>query len=142
MTATRRDPLPRPPNIPRGPHAIEPAPLGPCRVTLTLPSLNVGRPFARYYGTVPEAPRPPANRFALRRLGITAEELDARVSREVDEALTEVCTELAMERLTANASPEAPRILTKEDLMAFFRATGIPPPGPLRGVYRWAMDLE
>lgn len=59
----------------------------------------------------------------------------------MDEALRELQAERNLARITANASAEAPRILTKEDCLVLFRATGVPPPGPLWGVYRWAADL-
>ena len=135
-------PLPEIPRTDLQEQEAEPtSPQGPYRVTFTLPAPRRRTPFDRYFATAPKAPQPPANRFALRRLGITQEELDARVTREVDEALQEFRAERALERITANSSTEAPRILTKEDCLTFCRATGVPPPGALWGVYRWAADL-
>jgi hypothetical protein len=98
-------------------------------------------PFSHYFASASKAPRLPSNRFALRRLGISQEELEAGVAREVEEAISEGRAERGIERFTANASPEAPRILTKEDCLALFHATGVPPLGALGGVYCWAADL-
>ena len=73
------------------------------------------------------------------RLGISAAELDERVEQEVEEFMREITTERMMDRLTA---PEGlQRILTKEDCLTLFRATGVPASGPLWGVWRWAANL-
>jgi hypothetical protein len=65
--------------------------------------------------------------------------LDERVEQEVEEFMREITTERMMDRLTA---PEGlQRILTKEDCLTLFRATGVPASGPLWGVWRWAANL-
>jgi len=89
----------------------------------------------------PAPPRANPNRFALQRLGISTEELEARASAEVDELLLTMNAERRLENLAAGPS-EMPRIMTKEDCRTLFEATGVPPPGALRGVYRWAFDPE
>lgn len=116
-------------------------PQWPCRVTLTPPAHTRRTPFHHYFPTAAEAPRPDPNRFRLARLGITAEELDARVDREVEDALLEHRANRRLAALEAGTS-DCPRILTKEDCLTLFRATGVPPPGALWGVWRWAADLD
>ena len=74
-------------------------------------------------------------------MGITEEELQARVKVEVDSLLCGMKAEREWERIVASSSSDSPRVLSKEDCMTLFRATGVPPPGPLWGVYRWAADL-
>lgn len=68
--------------------------------------------------------------------------MDARVSAEVDELLCSMKAERQLERITTRSSADVPHIMTKEDCMTLFRATGVPPSGPLWGVYRWAADLD
>jgi hypothetical protein len=111
--------------------------IGPDRVTFSLPTIRNGSPFARYYHTVQELPRPNPNRFALARLGISPEELEARASIEVEEELR---VWRAERRLASITSTEFPRILSKEDCLVFFEVTGIPTSGSLLGVYQWAAD--
>lgn len=108
------------------------------RVTFYHPSYPRGGPaLTRYYASAMELPRPNPNRFALARLGISEAELEARVAREVDEALTT----LSAERRLANIfSYDFPRILSKVDCLVLFEATGVPTSGSLLGVYHWATD--
>lgn len=114
--------------------------IGPDRVTFCLPSPpSGGPPLPRYYATVQERPRPNPNRFALARLGISEAELEARVAREVDEELRVLCAETRWERIT---SVDFPRVLTKEDCLVLFEATGVPTSGSLVGVYQWASNIE
>jgi hypothetical protein len=94
-------------------------------------------PFDRYRKLPPAPARAYPNRFTLHRLGISEADLDVRLSSEVDERLHTLCAERRLDELTASSS-EFPRIMTKEDCMTLFNATGIPPPGALFGVYRWA----
>ena len=108
---------------------------------MTPPAHTRRTPFHHYFPTAAEAPRPDPNRFRLARLGITAEELDARVDREVEDALLEHRANRRLAALEAGTS-DCPRILTKEDCLTLFRATGVPPPGALWGVWRWAADLD
>jgi hypothetical protein len=112
--------------------------IGPDRVTYSLPTIRNGSPFARYYSSAQEQPRPNPNRFALARLGLSPEELEARASREVEEELRVLCAERKLERIF---SVECSRILSKEDCLVLFEATGIPSSGSLRGVYQWAADI-
>jgi hypothetical protein len=63
------------------------------------------------------------------------------VNSEVDELLHTMRAERRQENLTASSSVELPRIMSKEDCMTLFNATGVPPPGALWGVYRWAANL-
>ena len=117
-------------------------PIGPSRVTLMAPMRR--SPFDRYRKG-PSAPLPitvKKPRFAPPPLGISEEERDAQITAEVDEILTKLLAERRWEEITANSSKESPRILTKEDCMNMFIATGIPPPGALRGVYKWASSAD
>lgn len=80
----------------------------------------------------------------LQRLGLTAAEFDERVTREINELLREAKAERLLNRIftpITDSHEPLSRILTKEDCMTLFRATGVPPPGPLWGVYRWAANL-
>lgn len=72
-------------------------------------------------------------------MGMTEEELQRRASQEAAEELKTMWLERQLERLTSH--PGLQRILTKEDCMLLFTATGFPPPGPMMGIYRWAADL-
>ena len=63
-------------------------------------------------------------------------ELDEMTSREVEELLLAMRNERQLDRLAA--PPGLRRILTQEDCLTLFRATGLPPLGTLWGVYRWA----
>jgi hypothetical protein len=112
--------------------------IGPDRVTFTLPTTRWGSPFARYYHSAQERPRLNPNRFALARLGISLEELEARALSEAEEELRVLRAERKLESIT---STEFPRVLSKEDCLVFFDATGIPSSGALLGVYQWATDL-
>lgn len=116
-------------------------PIGPSRVTLMPRRSHQVSPFDHYRNVPPAPPIANPNRFALQRIGISEEELEARVRAEVDDLLTQMCAERRLENLTAGSS-EFPRIMTKEDCRNWFNATGIPPPGALWGVYRWAFDSE
>lgn len=72
-------------------------------------------------------------------MGMTEEELQRRASQEAAEELRTMWLERQLERLTS--PPGLQRILTKEDCMLLFTATGFPPPGSMMGIYRWAADL-
>ena len=120
-------------------HPQDLTPIGPDRVTLEPPATH-GQ-SSRYRPTAAEAPRPNPNRFALARMGISEEELNRRVDLEVDEALCDMQAERRLARITSGVDPGLQRVLSKEDCLTLFRATGVPPPGPLWGVYRWAADL-
>ena len=114
--------------------------IGPDRVTFWNPSLpQGGTPFIRYYATVPERPRPNPNRFAMARLGISEEELAARVASEIDEELRVIDAERRLARIT---DVDFPRLLSKEDCLVLFEATGVPTSGSLLGVYNWAADID
>ena len=113
--------------------------IGPDRVTFWNPSLpQGGTPFIRYYATVPERPRPNPNRFAMARLGISEEELAARVASEIDEELRVIDAERRLARIT---DVDFPRLLSKEDCLVLFEA-GVPTSGSLLGVYNWAADID
>jgi hypothetical protein len=114
-------------------------PIGPSRVTLFPHRIRQGSPFDRYRKTPPAPPTAHPNRFALQRLGISEEELEARLSSEVDERLLQLEAERRLDILTASSS-KFPRIMTREDCRTLFNATGIPPPGALGGIYRWAFS--
>lgn len=116
--------------------------IGPFRTTLTLPTIRKSSPFSRYYPTAPEAPRPRHNRFALKRLGLTEDILEVRVNQEVDDLLREMRAERQLARIMPGPSVDILRPLSKEDCLMLFIATGVPPPGPLWGVWRWAADLD
>ena len=109
------------------------------RITFTSPTTRRRSPFARYYHMPEDPPVPNTNRFALARLGISAEELQRRAAQEATEELTRIRLECQLESLTS--PPGFQRILTKEDCLLLFTATGVPPPGPLLGIYRWAANL-
>jgi len=113
--------------------------IGPDRVTLSHPSPRWGSPFARYYSFAQEQPRLNSNRFALARLGLSPVELVARASIEVEEELRVLSAERRWATIT---SSECPRVLSKEDCLVFFDATGIPSSSSLWGVYQWAADLD
>ena len=117
-------------------------PIGPSRVTLMPPMRSY--PLDRYR-KAPVAPPPSSHKpywTAQQRLGISEEELDAQIAAEVNEILPRLRAESRWEAITASSSKESPRILTKEDCRDLFTATGVPPPGALMGVYRWAFDEE
>lgn len=115
----------------------------PARVTLTLPDRPRKTPFDRYKATAEETPRPNPNRFALQRLGLSEEELDARVAAKVDELLRVCKAERRLDQLSTGPSPlAAPRVLTKEDCLTLFNATGVPTSRSLVGAFWWAVDLS
>lgn len=136
LTASGRSPVPQPIKTPCTSLGV-----GPFRTTLTNPTTRRSFPFARYYPTAPEAPRPNPNRFALAHLGISEETLDAKATREVDEILCYMKAERQLARITPGPSVDIPQPLSKEDCLTLFRATGVPPLGSLWGVYKWATDL-
>jgi hypothetical protein len=103
--------------------------------------IRKGSPFDRYRKVPPAPPTANPNRFVLQRLGISEEDLDAMVNSEVDELLHTMHAERRQENLIASSSVELPCIMSKEDCMTLFNATGVPPPGALWGVYRWAANL-
>ena len=112
------------------------------RVTLA-PFSTVRRSFMDIFkASVEPAPQPNPHRFKLRALGITQEEFDIQVAREVDEALAELTEERRRER---DPSPpvEPPLIpLSKEDCLRHFRTVGYPNTDRvMMGVWRWAVDL-
>ena len=115
-----------------------------CRVTFTHPGFRHRPPITRYYPWAEEAPRLNPNRFAYARMGLTAEMLDARVTAEVNELLDEMMREKRLAEIMPGPTPDIPRVLSKEDCLTLFRATGIPRPGSgaLYGVYRWAANLD
>lgn len=101
-------------------------------------------PFDHYKQTAENAPQPDLHRFVLQRLGLTAEEFEDRVTREINEALREARAERNLDLLatpTSDTHEPLSRILTKEDCMTLFRATGVPLSSALGGVYRWAANL-
>ena len=114
----------------------------PCRVTLRPPGIRSRSPFAGRYGIPPnplDPPQPNPNRFAYQRMGLSAETLDARVTAEVNELLWEARAE---RQLASLFPPHIQRILSKEDCLTLFRATGVPHhETALFGVWRWAADL-
>ena len=110
------------------------------RVTLEPPRHRGGTPFDHYKAQVPEAPQPNPYRFLLPKLNLTEEELNSRVDREVDTLLRDLRNERQLARLSTG-DDSLQRILTKEDCLTLFRATGVPQSGSLWGVYRWAADL-
>ena len=78
-------------------------------------------------------------------MGITQEELEARIDIKVEEALTELasarCSPSALHPAEPSQQLHATMVpLTKEDCLRLFR-DDMPPPGPLLGIYRWAVDL-
>lgn len=118
------------------------------RVTLMPPgppgASSSRTPFDYYKATAAEAPRPNPYRFVLQRLGITEQRFDEELTREINERVSEARAECRLEqRFVPNPNNEerVPRILTKEDCLCLFAATGVPTSGPLEGVYRWAADL-
>jgi hypothetical protein len=100
-------------------------------------------PFDHYKATAAPAPQPNPYRFLLRRLGITEQEFDDNLTMEVNERIRQARADSALEAIfpsTSNAEP-LERILTKDDCMHLFHATGVPPGGPFWGIFRWAADL-
>lgn len=59
--------------------------------------------------------------------------------REIDEELRVIMAERRLAHIT---SFDFPRILSKEDCLVLFEATGVPTSGSLLGVYKWATDAE
>ena len=90
-----------------------------------------GSPFSRYYATVVEPPRSTPIRAPHERLGLSADKFEARVAQEVDKELRMMRLERQLNCITANSSPEAPRVLTQEDCLVLFRAIGVPTHGSL-----------
>ena len=120
-----------------------PSNTAPCRVTLRPPGIRNRSPYAGHYGIPPEPPDPPQpnpNRFAYQRMGLSQETLDARVTAEVNEFLWEARAERQLVNIFL---PDVQRILSKEDCLTLFRATGVPHhEDALFGVWRWAADLD
>jgi hypothetical protein len=112
--------------------------------TLMPPGPSWRTPFDHYKHSAENAPQPDPYRFVHKRLGLTAAEFNAKVTEEINESLRAAQAERCLERIfppaTGNQEP-LPRILTKEDCLAFFNATGHPTTGSLLGVWRWAADL-
>ena len=93
-------------------------------------------PFDHYKQTAENAPQPDPHRFVLQRLGLTAEEFEDRVTREINETLREARAERNLDLLatpTSDTHEPLSRILTKEDCMTLFRATGVPLSSALGG---------
>jgi hypothetical protein len=95
---------------------------------------------ARHKASAAEDPRPKFHEKRLQRLGLTEKEFDDAVTSEINERIRQARAESALERIE-NAAPTVPRILSKEDCMTLFHATGVPTSGSLLGVYWWAADL-
>jgi hypothetical protein len=75
-------------------------------------------------------------------MGMTQETLEQRVAQEIAEILRQESADRRLDRIMAGAFEEFPRVLSKEDCLALFTATGVPSSGSLYGVYRWAADLD
>lgn len=141
------DHLHEPPEVSRPSIKSELPPLPPAmhfnvdRVTFTHPQAERRTPFDRYRASCTPAPAPNSFLFAARRLGISAEELDAAVTLEIDDLLKEIETTRRQELLERLPFE---RRLSKDDCLRMFRNGDIPATGALAGVFRWAtrVDLE
>lgn len=63
----------------------------------------------------------------------------ARAVSEIDEELRVFNAERRWAQIT---TVDFPRLLSKEDCLVLFEATGVPTSGPLLGVYQWAADID
>ena len=99
----------------------------------------------RFRASDVRAPRSTPHRSRLRELGISQEEFDVQVAREVDEALAELAEERRQVREPSPPTTELPLPLvplTKDEcLRRFFPGNVRPSTGPMVGVYSWAADL-
>ena len=99
----------------------------------------------RFRASDVRAPRSTPHRSRLRELGISQEEFDVQVAREVDEALAELAEERRQVREPSPPTTELPLPLvplTKDEcLRRFFPGNVRPSTGPMVGVYNWAADL-
>lgn len=58
---------------------------------------------------------------------------DAQINQEVEAFFLEMRNKRHLNQLSTD--PQLQRILTKEECLTLFRATGVPPPGALWGVF-------
>ena len=110
----------------------------PDRVTLTPPPgpSYYHSPLDKYKATTEREPQPCPYKFITQRLGLTREEFETELAKEVDETLHS----LAVERRTANG-PEQGIVLTKEYWFDYFRHREFPTSGQMLGIYRWVASL-
>ena len=106
----------------------------PDRVTLAPPGLSYAHsPLEKYKDTVEREPQSHPYRFTARRLGMTIDEFEAAIAKEVDETLHE----FEVERRLA----KGPMVLDKEYWRDYFRDKEFPTTGQMLGIYQWAHDL-
>jgi hypothetical protein len=108
------------------------------RVTFTHPHRARRSPFDHYKASCAPAPGPDPFLFAARRLGVSVESLNASVTQEIDDLLSEI---EASRRRDLLENP-VERLLTKEDCLQMFRNGDLSPSGSLAGVFRWASSLD
>ena len=115
------------------------------RVTLA-PHFPVQASFMdRFRASAAPAPQLNPHRFKRHALGISQEEFDVHVAREVIEALTELAEERRRAREptppAADLSPPLVPLSKDECLRRFFPGNVRPTTGPMLGVFSWALDL-
>ena len=108
------------------------------RVTLTLPQPSSRNPFDKYRGIPTPEPPPDPYRLIRRKLGLSEEAFEAHIEQDIEEMFQEIDNE-RRQALLETLPYEWP--LTQADCRKLFRF-GDPPSGSLRGVYRWAFDIE
>ena len=106
-------------------------------VTLRPPGTSKRSPLNCYRGKVETATPPDSQRFILKHLGLSEAEAESeeQVDREVDDLFQEALADRQLAMLSTGP-PNVPRILTKEDYLTLFHATGIQSSGALWGVYK------
>ena len=99
----------------------------------------------RFRASAAPAPQLNPHRFKRHALGISQEEFDVHVAREVIEALTELAEERRRAREptppAADLSPPLVPLSKDECLRRFFPGNVRPTTGPMLGVFSWALDL-
>jgi hypothetical protein len=109
------------------------------RTTLINPIRGRRSPFDNYRVDSNHNSEPHPPDWVLRKLGLSRDEFESEITSEIDDLLQEIETNRRQELLE---SLPCDRVLSKVDCLDLFQNTGIPPPGPLLGVYNWASNQE
>jgi hypothetical protein len=108
------------------------------RVTLTHPQQQYFTLRDKYKGLAPPEPQPNPYRFIQRKLGLSEQEFDARITQDIDELMHEI--EMERREALLESLPFG-RTLSKEDCRKLFKPN-FPPSGSLFGVFQWAYGLD
>lgn len=109
------------------------------RPTLTNPQFTRRSPLGRYKAPCPPVPETSPYHFVHKKLGLTKQEFEDRITTDINEMLQEIDTE---RRQALLESLPFERVFSKEDCLWMFASKDSPPTGALWGVYCWAAGLD